>query len=118
VRRIGLALALLAANVSPRFNPYFAAINRMGFSVLAVNYPGSTGRGADYEKAVDRASLEACLVAVFDHLERASVTTIVSWSISSGSALQALVLAREDPVAAIIDQAGVSGRRTLGLAAA
>jgi len=104
-------------NVSPRFNPYFAALNRMGFSVLAVNYPGSTGRGAAYEGRFDAASVGDCLSAVWHHLERESVTTIVSWSISSGNAVQELLLARGHAVSAIVDQAGRGRSRILELAA-
>jgi hypothetical protein len=104
-------------NVSPRFNPYFAAINRMGFSVLAVNYPGSTGRGAAYEGRFDAASVRACLSAVWRHLEGESVTTIVSWSISSGNAVQELLLTGILPVSGIIDQVGRGKSRILSLAA-
>ena len=104
-------------NVSPRFHSYFAALNRMGFSVLAVNYPGSTGRGAAYEGSFDAASVGDCLSAVWRHLERASVKTIVSWSVSSGSAVQELLLAHGHPLAAVIDQAGWGRSRILALAA-
>jgi len=104
-------------NVSPRFNPYFAALNRMGISVLAVNYPGSTGRGVAYEGRFDAASMRDCLSAVWRHLERGPVTTIVSWSISSGNAVQELVLAHGHAVSAIVDQAGRGRSRILELAA-
>jgi hypothetical protein len=104
-------------NVSPRFNPYFAALNRLGFSVLAVNYPGSTGRGAAYEQRFDAASVGDCLSAVWRHLERPSVQTVVSWSVSSGSAVQELLLARGYPLSAVIDQSGWGRSRILELAA-
>ncbi len=35
--------------VSPRFNPYFDFLTRLGYAVVALNYPGSTGIGKGYE---------------------------------------------------------------------
>jgi alpha-beta hydrolase superfamily lysophospholipase len=36
-------------DVSPRYNVYFAGLLGLGYGVYALNYPGSTGAGNDYE---------------------------------------------------------------------
>jgi hypothetical protein len=93
--------------VSPRLNPYFVRLSQLGFGVLAVNYPGSTGRGRAYEAALDDASLIECLEAVFAYLRENGVGEIVSWSVSAGKRVQSVLLAGAFPVSGIIDQAGV-----------
>src|SRR5262249_28550026 len=51
-------------NVSPRFHPYFWKLQTLGFGVLAVNYPGSTGRGRAWELAFGPTALADCVAAV------------------------------------------------------
>jgi hypothetical protein len=93
-------------SVSPRFNPYFQRLHELGFRVLAVNYPGSTGRGVAYEKSFNAGALAECVSAVWDYLRGSGARAIVSWSISSGSAVQQVVLRQRVPVSALVDQSG------------
>jgi len=105
-------------SVSPRFNPYYHALGRLGFAVMAVNYPGSTGRGAAYEESyADDVALERALRSVWDHLRRERVSTVVTWSVSAGSRLQRVLLARGFPISAIVDQAGFDNRDLVSMAA-
>jgi hypothetical protein len=93
-------------NVSPRFNPYFARLQGLGFGVLAVNYPGSTGRGAEYERRFEPSALADCVAAVWAYLAENDVRHVVSWSVSTGNALQVVLLAQGLPVSAVVDQSG------------
>jgi hypothetical protein len=101
-----------AESISPRFNPYFHRLNELGFGVLAVNYPGSTGRGAVYEARFRPAELADCVRAVWDYLRENDVRAVVSWSVSSGITLQTAVLDARVPVSALIDQSAW-GRSTI-----
>src|SRR6185369_5442639 len=73
-----------AESISPRFNPYHQRLNELGFGVLAVNYPGSTGRGAAYEGRFRADALGDCVRATWNYLAENGVGTVVSWSVSSG----------------------------------
>jgi hypothetical protein len=101
-----------AESVSPRFNPYFHRLNQLGFAVLAVNYPGSTGRGAAFEARFEPRALGDCVRATWAYLRENDVRDVVSWSVSSGITVQAAVLAQRVPVSAIVDQAAW-GRSTV-----
>jgi N-acetylmuramoyl-L-alanine amidase len=74
--------------------------------VLALNYPGSTGRGARYESRFTTADVADALQAALDYLWSQHVDTVVSWSISTGHRVQAELLAHRFGVSAVIDQAG------------
>ena len=93
-------------NVSPRFSPYYQRLSELGYSVLAVNYPGSTGRGADYEARFRPEDLRACIRAVWQQLARRGALRVVSWSVSTGITPQLLLLDSGLPVSALVDQAG------------
>ena len=93
-------------NISPRFHPYFEELNRAGFAVLAVNYPGSTGRGASFERAFSPAADAQTIDAAMSYLAAHHARTIVSWSVSTGSTIQDVLLDHRTPVSAIVDQAG------------
>lgn len=93
-----------AESISPRFNPYFHRLNELGFGVLAVNYPGSTGRGAVYEARFRPDMLGDCVRAVWAYLRENEIGTVVSWSVSSGITVQSAVLAERVPVSALVDQ--------------
>ena len=94
-------------NVSPRFNPYFDLFEEAGFGVLAVNYPGSTGRGAAFEALfTEEGALLDTVDATLAYLRENGVDTIVSWSVSTGEALQARLLDAERRVSAIVDEGG------------
>lgn len=93
-------------NVSPRYNAYFEALNRQGFDVLAFNYPGSSGRGRDYEKKFEERELLESLHAAVNYLKEQNNSKIFIWSISAGSRLTKLMIKNDFPVAAYIDQAG------------
>jgi len=93
-------------NVSPRFNPYFHWLNRHGFGVLALNYPGSTGRGVQYEGQFASNQLADALQAALDYLWSHHVEKVVSWSISTGHHVQLELIAHRFGVSAVIDQAG------------
>ena len=93
-------------NMSPRFNPYFEALERAGYSVLAVNYPGSSGRGAAFERTFEPTALAQTIGAALTYVTDHHAHTIVSWSVSTGSALQDVLLDQNIHVSAIVDQAG------------
>jgi hypothetical protein len=95
-------------NVSPRFSPYFSALNALGFGVLAVNYPGSTGHGAEYERLMDHASRIRALSAVRQHISSLGAKTTIVWSVSSGFDVALDWLRAEWKPAAWIDQVGVT----------
>ncbi|MGI9592438.1 MAG: alpha/beta hydrolase family protein, partial [Myxococcota bacterium] len=103
-------------NVSPRFNPYFQRLSELGFAVLAVNYPGSTGRGADYERAWRRPEVEDCIDAVWRQLAELRPSHVVSWSVSIGVRVQSLLLLRGHPLSGAVDQAGWGRTPLVGLA--
>ncbi len=104
-------------SVSPRFNPYYHALSHLGFGVMAVNYPGSTGRGAAYEDRFrDDDALADALQSVWDELRRRRVTTIVSWSVSAGGRLPRVLLQRGFPLSAVVNQAGFDNEDLLSLA--
>jgi hypothetical protein len=105
-------------SVSPRFNPYFTRLAAMGWRVLAVNYPGSTGRGAEWEARFTPEAVGECLDAVWAHLRAEGARRIVSWSVSAGIAVQRVLLGRDLPVSAIVDQAGVGPGGVVEAAAA
>ncbi len=98
-------------NVSPRFNPYFHWLNQQGFGVLALNYPGSTGRGAAYEQQFGPDGIADALQAALDYLWSQHVEKVVSWSISTGHNLQFELLAHRFGISALVDQAGRDPRK-------
>jgi N-acetylmuramoyl-L-alanine amidase len=95
-------------NVSPRFNPYFYALNRRGYGVLAVNYPGSTGRGREYEELFDTepGAVRAAVAAALRYLHENGVEEVISWSVSAGVAPQTHVAAEALGLRAVVDQVG------------
>ncbi len=94
-------------NVSPRYNPYFHYLTRQGYGVLAMNYPGSVGRGREFEEEYSEPYLQDCLDASVDFLKQRKVGTIVSWSISAGATVQALIAAHNPGIVAMVDQSGI-----------
>jgi len=98
-----------AESISPRFNPYFQRLNELGFGVLAVNYPGSTGRGGGFEARFRADALGDCVRTTWDYLAENGVETVVSWSVSSGITVQTAVLAQQVPVSALVDQSAWGG---------
>ena len=104
-------------NVSPRFNPYFNELNARGFAVLALNYPGSTGRGRPYElKSRDIIAQHHAVAAAFKFLQKRNSEQIVGWSISDGSKLLYSTLRKRFPYTALVDQAGFRTAATQTLA--
>ena len=97
-------------NVSPRFNPYFQALAERGYGVLAVNYPGSTGRGREYEELIgtDNGAVRACVRAALRYLRENGIEEVLSWSVSSGVVAQRHVAAEARGLRAVVDQVGVS----------
>jgi hypothetical protein len=93
-------------NVSPRYSPYFDRLNQLGFSVLALNYPGSSGEGHAYETEFADRFLVGALQAATAYLAARGARVVVSWSISSGAKLQRLLLANHVALSGMIDQAG------------
>jgi hypothetical protein len=94
-------------NVSPRFNPYFHHLNRSGWSVVALNYPGSTGWGWEYERLhVDDEAAVAALAATLARLEADGARRVVAWSVSAGSRLLRLIVDRGLAVEGLVDQVG------------
>ncbi len=95
-----------AENVSPRFNPYFYALNQMGLAVLALNYPGSTGQGSGYEASFHESELVDSLAAALAYLRAAGMRRIISWSVSAGARLQRHLLDHGLEIDGIVDQSG------------
>lgn len=96
-------------NVSPRFNPYFHALAERGYGVLAVNYPGSTGRGREYEELIegDGEAVRACVRAALRYLEENGIQEVLSWSVSAGAIPQRYVVMEARGLRAVVDQVGV-----------
>lgn len=94
-------------NVSPRFNPYFKKMNDSGFAVLALNYPGSTGRGRPYElQSRDITAQRKAVAAAFEFFAQHHAEQVVGWSVSAGSNLLYATLRQRLPYTALVDQAG------------
>ncbi|MFO1431505.1 MAG: O-antigen ligase family protein [Candidatus Competibacteraceae bacterium] len=103
-------------NVSPRYSPYFDRLNRLGFAVLAVNYPGSTGFGADYEAQFqDPALLTDSVDAAVRYLAGHGIKRIVAWSVSTGASVLRTALAGGVRFSAVVDQAGFDNTDLLNL---
>lgn len=97
-------------NVSPRMNPYFHALNRAGYGVIALNFPGSTGRGWAYEESFGQEALNDAVESLLTYLKQENVDFVATWSISAGSAVQKALLRGGYRVMAMIDQAGGDSR--------
>lgn len=95
-------------NVSPRYSPYFDAINQLGFSVLALNYPGSTGRGSEFEELYSRAHLQNSLEALLGYLRSRGVRQSVVWSISSAIHVVNIWAEMEFPFSGVVIQAAAT----------
>lgn len=109
--------------VSPRFNPYFDFLTRLGFGVVALNYPGSTGIGKAYElRDVPDSTLVARQLAGIDTALGEVATLYPDFhryalvGVSYGSAL-AFLHACEHP-AAVTQIVDFSGAATAGTRAA
>jgi len=100
-------------NASPRFNSYMYDLNKKGYGVLAVNYPGSTGRGFKYESMNNAAAHLNCMVSVFQYLKKNKVKKVIVWSVSYADKLQKEMLENHLPVSAIVDQVGLSPSESL-----
>jgi pimeloyl-ACP methyl ester carboxylesterase len=106
--------------VSPRFNLYFDYLTRLGYAILALNYPGSTGIGNMYELAgvPDTTRVERQLAGIDDALTRARelyphLDRYVLVGVSYGSAVGFLHLLRHPKqVTKFIDFSGVTTRPT------
>ena len=94
-------------NVSPRLEPLHERLSRMGFGIFAFNYPGSSGRGADYESLLSNAAVQrAAFRSVFDFIREQGVQVLVTWTISSGFALQEFLLSSFESPSGIVDECG------------
>lgn len=92
-------------NVSPRYNPYFTWLNQLGYGVLAVNYPGSTGRGIQFEREINLTTLRNTAAAAIQYLsQRMPDTQILSWSVSFGSAVHDAMIQADIRVAAFVEE--------------
>lgn len=96
-------------NVSPRFNPYYRALAERGYGVLAVNYPGSTGRGREYEELGEGGgeAVRASVRAALRYLEENGVEEVLSWSVSAGAVPQRYAALEARGLRAVVDQVGV-----------
>ncbi len=103
---------------SPRFHPYVYQLNQMGYGVLAVNYPGSTGRGVEYEYRRSVASHIDSIHSVLDYLKQKKVEQVITWSISYADKLQKEILENNVSISAMIDYAGILPQDTLKALAA
>lgn len=92
-------------NVSLRYSPYFHYLVQQGFSVAAVNYPGSTGRGLEYEASFKVEPLRQSILALSQYLEEEGVEVVVPWSISAGVHVLGVWLKAGVSTTAIIEQA-------------
>ncbi|MCB0332743.1 MAG: hypothetical protein KDD55_04540, partial [Bdellovibrionales bacterium] len=99
-------------NVSPRYNPYFHMLNEFGFSVLALNYPGSTGRGWEYEARYTKKYILDALTAVSEYSHSQNYAITIPWSISAGYSVLKLWAASQIPLSAAIEQAGAASARS------
>jgi hypothetical protein len=92
---------------SPRFHPYIYSLNEKGYSVLAVNYPGSTGRGLAYSQATSSHYHLDCMQSIAQYLKENQAEEIVVWSVSYGDKLQKDMLEHDFPISKVVDQVGV-----------
>src|SRR5262249_12631290 len=108
--------------VSPRFNPYFDFLVRLGYAVVALNYPGSTGIGNGYELVglTSSAQVDRQLEGIDPELgqvaqEYPGFRRYALVGVSYGSALGFLHLLRHpDAVTKFVDFSGVTTRPTIG----
>jgi dipeptidyl aminopeptidase/acylaminoacyl peptidase len=106
--------------VSPRFNLYFDFLTRLGYAIVALNYPGSTGIGNEYELngVPDTERVERQLAGIDDALTRArelypGLKRYVLVGVSYGSAIGFLhALRHPDQVTKFIDFSGGTSRST------
>jgi dipeptidyl aminopeptidase/acylaminoacyl peptidase len=106
--------------VSPRFNLYFDYLTRLGYAILALNYPGSTGIGNAYEldQVPDSARVERQLTGIDGELLQArelypSLNRYVLVGVSYGSAIGFLhTLRHPRQVTKFIDFSGATTRST------
>jgi pimeloyl-ACP methyl ester carboxylesterase len=103
------------ANVSPRFNPYYHFLNSIGFNVLAVNYPGSTGRGNQFESKITLSSLSASIRDCVGFLRKNKIQTVVLWGASRGNTVVLYSLNKDLLVDGIIDEAGFDNAQLVAL---
>ncbi|MCB0353709.1 MAG: hypothetical protein KDD64_09300 [Bdellovibrionales bacterium] len=98
-------------NVSPRYNPYFHMLNNLGFAVVALNYPGSTGRGLSFESKFERDALVDSLRTLSVYLrENRHSSHVVLWTISTGFSLARLWAQEGLPLSAHVSQAAAAQR--------
>ncbi len=102
---------------SPRFHPYAYQLNQMGYGMLAVNYPGSTGRGAAFEYIRDEATHIDSIKSVFAYLKQQKAQRVIVWSLSYADKLQKEILENNLPVSAIIDDVGILPQDSLKILA-
>lgn len=93
-------------NVSPRYSPYFDRLNRLGYAVLALNYPSSTGFGAAYEARFSEPEITDNVDAAVRYLAQRGVRRVVAWSVSTGASVLRMALAGGVRFSAVVDQAG------------
>jgi predicted esterase len=106
--------------VSPRFNLYFDYLTRLGYGILALNYPGSTGIGNEYELAgvPDTVRVKRQLAGIDGELTQArelypGLNQYVLVGVSYGSAIGFLhALRHPSQVTRFIDFSGVTTRST------
>jgi len=108
--------------VSPRYNPYFDALVRQGLGVVALNYPGSTGVGNEYElRSVLRGRLERQLDTITRDLEQVRALhpdfdAYYLVGVSAGSVVAQGLLGRDAArVRGLIDFSGIATEGDLGL---